>query len=231
MRIEEMNWGQVEARIQQDDRCVLPLGCTEQHAYLSLATDTILASRVSVEAAAPMGVPVFPALPYGLTASFMAYPGTVTFTLETYGWILRELMSSIYKQGFRRILIVNGHGGNTPARASIIDWLDAHPDAKVKWYDWWNAPATWDKVQSIDPMASHASWSENFPWTRLPGIDSPGEQKPMVPMADIRALDPRTVREKLGDGSFGGFYTRSDEEVLAIWEVAVQETRLELERF
>jgi creatinine amidohydrolase/Fe(II)-dependent formamide hydrolase-like protein len=44
---------------------VLPLGSTEQHAYLSLATDAILAERVSVEAAEPLDVAVLPALPYG----------------------------------------------------------------------------------------------------------------------------------------------------------------------
>jgi creatinine amidohydrolase len=166
MRIAVRNWFQVEEAVGRDDRCVLPLGCTEQHAYLSLATDTILAERVAVEAAEPLGVPVFPALPYGLTPSFTAYPGTVTFSLETYGRILKELLGSLYLQGFRRILIVNGHGGNTPARASAIEWLGTQPAARVKWHDWWNAPRTWEKVQQIDPQASHASWMENYPWTR-----------------------------------------------------------------
>lgn len=230
MRIESLNWMQVEERLRHDDRCVLPLGCTEQHAYLSLATDSILAARVAAEAAEPLGVPVFPVLAYGLTPSFAAYPGTVSFTLETYGLILRELLTSIHRQGFRRILIVNGHGGNTPARASVIDWLETHPDAAVRWHDWWNAPDTWAKVQSIDPVASHASWMENFPWTRLPGIESPSKQKPMASMADIRAMDPRAVRQNLGDGNFGGLYTRSDEEMLELWGVAVAETRREIER-
>jgi creatinine amidohydrolase len=225
MRIAVRNWFQVEEAVGRDDRCVLPLGCTEQHAYLSLATDTILAERVAVEAAEPLGVPVFPALPYGLTPSFTAYPGTVTFSLETYGRILKELLGSLYLQGFRRILIVNGHGGNTPARASAIEWLGTQPAARVKWHDWWNAPRTWEKVQQIDPQASHASWMENFPWTRLAVVPSPDEAKPMASLADYRNLDPKQVREALGDGSFGGRYFRSDEEMQALWEVAVEETR------
>lgn len=69
---------QVEAYLERDDLCVLPLGCTEQHAHLSLATDTTLADRVAAEAADPLGVRVFPAVPYGITPYFMAYPGTVT---------------------------------------------------------------------------------------------------------------------------------------------------------
>jgi creatinine amidohydrolase len=61
-RIADLNWMQVEGYLERDDRIVLPLGSTEQHAYLSLATDSLLAERVAVEAAEPLGVPVLPAL-------------------------------------------------------------------------------------------------------------------------------------------------------------------------
>jgi creatinine amidohydrolase len=57
MKITEMNWMQVEAYLKTDDRAVVPIGSTEQHAGLSLGVDLILAERVSVEAAAPLGVP------------------------------------------------------------------------------------------------------------------------------------------------------------------------------
>ena len=75
VRIADLNWMQLERYLEHDDRIVLPLGSTEQHAYLSLATDAILAERVSVEAAEPLGVPVLPALAYGITPYFAAFPG------------------------------------------------------------------------------------------------------------------------------------------------------------
>ncbi len=81
MRIADLNWMQVEEYLRRDDRCALPLGSTEQHAYLSLSVDSILAERVALEAAEPLGIPVFPAVSYGLTPYFRAYPGTVTTTL------------------------------------------------------------------------------------------------------------------------------------------------------
>jgi hypothetical protein len=59
-----------------------PVGSTEQHAYLSLETDNILAERASVEAAEPLGVPVLPVLPYGVTG-FTAYPGSPTLLEST----------------------------------------------------------------------------------------------------------------------------------------------------
>lgn len=74
MKIAEMNWPQLDAMLADGKRAVIPLGCTEQHAFLSLSTDSILAERVAVEAAAPLGVPVFPVLPYGITPYSSAIP-------------------------------------------------------------------------------------------------------------------------------------------------------------
>jgi len=83
MRVKECNWMQLEAYLEGDDRIVLPLGSTEQHGYLSLATDSILSERVAAEAAEPLGVPVLPALPYGLTPYFGAYPGSPSLRMST----------------------------------------------------------------------------------------------------------------------------------------------------
>src|SRR5690349_1426711 len=121
MRIADMDWRMVEDWVRHDDRCALPLGSTEQHAGLSLATDAILAERVAAEAAEPIGVPVFPALPYGLTPYFTAFPGTVTLRVATYALVLRDVFDSLKQAGFRRVLIVNGHGGNAPAGSVAQD--------------------------------------------------------------------------------------------------------------
>src|ERR1700761_8153200 len=114
MRIAEMNWMMVEEYLRHDDRCVLPLGSTEQHAFLSLSVDSILAEKLAVEAADPLGVPVFPVLAYGITPYFRAFPGTISLRVQTYISIVRDVLDSIYDHGFKRILIVNGHGGNVP---------------------------------------------------------------------------------------------------------------------
>jgi creatinine amidohydrolase len=66
---------------------------------------------------------------------------------------------------------------------------------------------------------------ENFPWTRLPGVTMPEAGRPMVDVSRVRVLDPVTLRGYLGDGNFGGRYQRADDEMLALWEVAVDETR------
>ena len=229
MRVTEMNWMQVEAGLRHDDRCVLPLGCTEQHASLSLSVDSILSERVATEAAEPLGVPVFPTVPYGITPYFRAYPGTVSLRVETYLRLVRDILDGLAEQGFRRILLCNGHGGNGPASSLAVEWMAEHPDCRVKFHNWWSAPATWAEVQRIDPVASHASWMENFPWTRLPNIAVPSEAKPMVDMDRMRLHDPQGVRRMLGDGNFGGLYQRPDADTDRLWAVAVNETRALLE--
>src|SRR5690349_23211969 len=108
MRISEMDWRMVEDWVRQDDRCILPLGSTEQHAGLSLATDAILAERIAVEAAEPVNVPVFPVLPFGLAPYFSGFPGTVTLRVATFAALIRDILESLKGSGFRRIMIVNG---------------------------------------------------------------------------------------------------------------------------
>ena len=225
MRIAEMNWMQVEQLAARERRAVLPLGSTEQHAQLSLCVDVILAERVAVEAAEPLGVPVFPPINYGLTPSFVDYAGTVTLRLSTLCALVCDVLDGIARAGFRQLVIVNGHGGNAPAHGAVLEWLDSHRGVQVKWHNWYNAPQTWAKVKAIDAVASHASWMENFPWTRLPGVIPPADAKPAVDLARYQRLDGGAKKALIGDGNFGGLYQRPDADMLAVWDVAVAETR------
>jgi creatinine amidohydrolase len=229
MKISDMNWSQVEAYLKKDDRAILPLGSTEQHAGLSLCVDSLLSEKVSLDAADPLGVPVFPVLPFGITPYFLAYPGTISLRVETYADILQDIFASLRRHGFRRILIVNGHGGNQPAQSVAAQWQAENAEVIIKLHNWWNAPKTFAKVQDIDPVASHASWMENFPWTRLAGVVSPTRQKPMIDLSRLRAMSPEAARAYLGDGNFGGVYEKPDEDMLALWAVGVAETREQLE--
>jgi creatinine amidohydrolase len=223
--VVDCNWLQLEEYLERDDRIVLPLGSVEQHGYLSLGVDMILSERVAVEAAEPLGVPVLPALPYGLTPYFAAYPGSPTLQVATYQAVIRDLLGSLADQGFRRFLLVNGHGGNEAGREAAEAWQVSSPELEFIWHNWWNGPRTWSVVQSIDQDASHASWLENFPWTRLEGVVSPQERKPMADVSAMRETDPADLRKLLGDGSFGGLYERPDEDVLRVWQAGVDEVR------
>jgi creatinine amidohydrolase len=229
MHIKDMNWMQVEAYLERDDRCVLPIGSTEQHGYLSLCVDVILAERVALEAAEPLGVPVFPVMPYGIAPYFAAYPGSITLKVETLLAVVRDVIGSLRRSGFRRILIVNGHGGNQPVEALAGEMMIESPALSIKFHNWWGAPKTFAKAQEIDGSGSHGNWMENFPWTRLAEVALPREPKPAFDRELIKSSPPHMVREVLGDGTYGGAYQKPDEAMLDLWRVGVAETRELLE--
>ena len=220
---------QVEEYLRRDDRVVLPIGSTEQHGYLSLETDNILAERVSAEAAEPLGVLVLPVLAYGLTPSFAAYPGSPSLGLETFVSVLRDLLDSLYGQGFRRFLVVNGHGGNLPGGALVRQWAASHPDGQGVFHSWWSSERVQAAAREVDPLPSHANWFENFPWTRLEGVALPEERKPALDEAAYRVAAPAQVRELLGDGVFQGAYELPDDQVERVWRAGVEEVRELLE--
>jgi creatinine amidohydrolase len=229
VHVHELNWMQLEEYLARDDRIVLPLGSTEQHGYLSLGTDNILAERVSLEAAAPLGVPVLAVLPYGLTPAFAAFPGSPSLRLETFAALLRDLLESLYGQGFRRFLLVNGHGGNTPGSSLAREWVAGQPDAQVIFHSWWSSDRVLARAREVDPQPSHANWFENFPWTRLPDVELPPGRKPPLDEDAYRVAGPAEVRELLGDGVFAGAYELPDEQTEQVWRTGVEEVRELLE--
>ena len=228
MHVSTLSWLQLQAVLEEEDRAVLPLGSTEQHAHLSLCTDAILAERMAVEAAEPLGVPVFPVLPYGITPYFTGYPGTVSLRVETYVRLITDILDNLARMGVRRILLVNGHGGNAPGGAVATEWAARNDACRVKIHDWWKAPRTLKKLSEIDPVGSHASWAENFPWTRVADSEPVEEASPVVDRVRMASMNPTEVRAYLGSGNMGGLAQRPDEDVLALWKVGVEETRAQL---
>src|SRR5437879_6891884 len=95
MRVHDCNWQMLEAYLKHDDRIVLPIGSTEQHGYLSVGTDAILAERVAVEAAEPLGVPVLPALPFGVTPYFAAFAGSRSLRTGTFLSVVSDWVDSL----------------------------------------------------------------------------------------------------------------------------------------
>ena len=227
MRIFDKNWMQVTEYLEHDDRIVLPVGSTEQHGFLSLGTDAILAERVSVEAAEPLGVPVLPALPFGLAPYFSAYPGSMTLRISTYLEVIRDLLDCLAGQGFRRIAVVNGHGGNIPAAGLIREWVcQPRPDrVQVLFHSWWNAPKTAAAGNKFDEEQFHAGWVESFPWTRVDGGQPPTEPRSVIPRELVNNLTSAEIKALAPDGNMGGAYQRPDEDMRKVWDAGVAEVR------
>lgn len=225
MRIHDCDWQIIENYLKKDDRVVLPLGSVEQHARLSLCTDAILAEKVCVDAARPLGVPVYPVLSYGVTPFFMAYPGTVSLRQTTYLAVIEDILDSLASHGFRRIVLINGHGGNQPAAHLLQEWRYRHPDIRTKFYNWWNGPETQKIIHAIDPVAAHASWMESFPWTRPKHIVQPDGAAQMHDAEYLRRLNFQELRACIGLGNCGGVFHKPDEDMDKVWQMGVAEVR------
>jgi len=118
MRWEELSAPAIEALDREKTVVVLPLGSVEQHGrHMAVGTDTLLAYGLTLGAADRLAgrVAVLPPPWYGFSAHHMRFAGTVTLRLETLVALVDDIASSVVAHGFRRFLIVNGHGGNNGA--------------------------------------------------------------------------------------------------------------------
>lgn len=217
MRLQDLNWMDVENYLKHDDRIILVTGATEQHAYLSLFTDILIPSRVADAVAQRLGVLVAPPLNFGVSTIFREFPGTITLSTETFDRVLAEIVESLFHQGFRRFMVLNGHRGN--AMPERLRWLNDVEELRLVWYDWWTSPAATQHANKHNLTINHANWGENFPFNRV--AESPDEEKPDVdPGALYWSHSPKHV---LGDGSFGGPYQVDDQIMLKMFEKVVKE--------
>src|SRR4029079_12006480 len=127
MRFEDLNWMDVESYLQTDDRLMLVTGACEQHGYLSLLTDSKIPLALAGAASQQTGVLVGPALHFGISPYFTTYPGTITLRAQTYLAIISAVVRSLHACGFRRLLFVNGHGGNAPAQGVLAELVNELP--------------------------------------------------------------------------------------------------------
>jgi creatinine amidohydrolase len=202
MRLEELNWFDVEQYLTQEDRLILVLGACEQHGYLSLLSDVSIPLALADAASQRTGVLVAPPINYGISPYFLHYPGTFSLRLSTLVDLVEDLVRSAYGQGFRRFLFLNGHGGNDPVRARLYELTNQHSGLRIAWYAWWQAHSVESVAMSHGLKSYHAGWIEAFPFNIVAELP-PGEKTPpFIP----GLVDSRRARELYGDGVFGGPY-------------------------
>ncbi len=220
MRIEDLSWMDVEKYLQQEDRLMMVIGASEQHGYLSLLTDIKIPLALADSASQATGVLVAPPLNFGVSPYFLAYPGTLSFRVSTLIAAVEDIVRSAYKHGFKRILVINGHGGNIPARNHLHEVNNDLPDLKLNWYDWWLSHSVEAVATQHNIKPRHANWLEAFPFTIVGDIPEGDKTPPEVPSTIMEAA---TVREVYGDGSFGGPYRASDDIMHEIFAAALKE--------
>lgn len=217
MRFEELNWFDIENYLENDDRLMLVLGSCEQHGYLSLLTDAKIPLALADAASQQTGVLVAPPLNFGASPYFLAYPGTISLRIATLMDVTEDLVRSVYGQGFRRLLILNGHGGNDPVRGRMYELASELADLRIAWYAWWGAHSVEAITQKYELKPYHASWVEAFSFTRVAELPEGEKSPPHVP----GLLGAEEARQVYGDGVFGGRYQVEDGIMNEIFEACV----------
>jgi creatinine amidohydrolase len=125
-------WGtllrhELEAALVTDPVVLLPIGSVEQHGpACPLDVDIVGAYAVCLRAAQAVddfACLVLPPLAYGLAPYNMGWIGTITLELETAVAVLHDICASVHRHGFRKIVLVNGHGGNVPLMGAVATKL------------------------------------------------------------------------------------------------------------
>jgi creatinine amidohydrolase len=227
MRIEDLNWMDVEEYLKHDDRLMLVVGACEQHGYLSLLSDAKIPLAIADAASKQTGVLVAPPVNFGSSPYFLTYPGTFSLRLSTLMDAVEDIVRSAHRQGFERILVLNGHGGNSGLKARLTELANELQGLKLQWYAWWLAHSVEEVAIRHELKPAHANWLEAFPFTIVADLPENEKTPPHVP-SDI--MDARTTREVYGDGSFGGRYKVPQEIMQEVFDAVLQDV-LQLLKF
>jgi creatinine amidohydrolase len=142
MRFAEMTAPEIRAARREDVLVVAPIAACEQHSrHLPVFTDSILVGAVAdgVERNLPGRVLLLPVLWLGASEHHLPFGGTLTATLPTYELMLVELLTPLLRDGFRRVMLLNGHGGNIDPLRVALRRLDASfPDAVLTGAAYWD---------------------------------------------------------------------------------------------
>jgi creatinine amidohydrolase len=219
MRLEEMNWFDVESYLRQDDRLMVILGACEQHGYLSLLTDVKIPLALADAASKDTGVLIAPALNFGISPYHLGYPGTISLRVTTLLDIVEDIVQSAFRHGFCRILVLNGHEGNESARGRLYELANRLPQLRLAWYAWWHSNSVEAVARKHDLRLSHAGWVEAFPFTKVGELP----QGSKIPAHITGLLNAEECRQKYGDGVFGGLYQVDESITQEIFMAAYQD--------
>lgn len=133
MQFQEQSSYTISSQIQKSKVALLPVGAVEAHGpHLPLGTDNFLAEEIAKKLSATTNGLILPTLPYGQVWSLGDFPGSLTISNQTLTNLVTEIGESLFRQGFRIFVLINGHYGNSVALKDASRILyEKYPDFKV----------------------------------------------------------------------------------------------------
>ena len=224
VRLSHVSWKKAGEYFAARDVVLLPVGSTEQHGpHNPLGTDHLIACALALEAGRRAGVAVLPPIPFGVSVHHSHFPGTIWVREEVFKEYVRDVILSLKRHGVRRVVVVNGHGGNLGALLSLARELRSE-GVLVAVFQWWSLPALGELFGREE--LGHAGAAETSLNLYLHGeavdMGSAVDEEPSRLPTDGLAHLPEYTRDRTRSGVFGVARTASRERGERAFELAVE---------
>jgi len=160
-RMSELNWETFRDRVPaRHDTVIVPVGTLEAHGAIPLGTDNLIPESIAAEIAPRLNALIAPPVPYGVTNSLLPYPGSTTVTSATFKNYLFEAAAGLADAGFRRVVILNGHGGQSSEVADVVRRLWAERRCYSVAIEWWGVLGDLAREVYGEVISGHAGVEE-----------------------------------------------------------------------
>lgn len=159
--LDRINWMEFQEVIPgKIDTVLLPTGTLEPHGVINNGADNTAPAALARAIAERTNAMVAPTLSYGVTGSLANYPGALRISEDTYQLFVREILEGLASNGFRNIIVLNGHGGGQTAVLQDVA-ADVAIDRKVRTLvvNWWSF-ASDVTLEVFGEDGGHAGWNE-----------------------------------------------------------------------
>jgi creatinine amidohydrolase len=172
--MERINWMEFREVVPARVRTVLlPTGTLEPHGVANNGADNTAPTAIARRIAPRVNAMIAPTLPYGITGTMEAYPGAFSISEAAYRPFVKQILEGLAKNGFRNIVVINGHGGpQTAVLNSVAAEVAAERKVRTLVVNWWSFASDVTR-QVFGEDGGHAGWNET---------------------AFVQAIDPSLVR-------------------------------------
>ena len=227
--LHEMSWPEAKQYFSKNDTAILPVGSTEQHGpHNPLGTDHLIAKAIAEEVAKRTNTICLPVIPFGVSSHHRHFCGTVYVRSETLKNYVMDTCLSLKTYGVKKILIINGHGGNIAALTEAARELREKEGIFAVVFQWWMlAGKLLPEIFSREERG-HAGAEETslnlFLHPQLVNMEKAVDETPMQPFPQIEGLNiPWNTADYTRSGVFGKSSTASAEKGREVFEAVVSE--------
>ncbi len=138
----ELSWEEAKAQLGRTDIVIVPVGANEQHGPQNpLGADFLVAEALAKEVSARTGIVALQVVPFGVSSHHRQFPGTIAISAPAFRAYMRDVFTSLLRYGMRKVLVINGHGGNTSSLVELARELREAGEMYVVSTEWWHISA------------------------------------------------------------------------------------------